>query len=258
MTRVAICLPDYGFDPTEAAIPFEYLTNKGWDIEIITQDGKEPQCDQRMISGMLSTVMGAKPPAKAAYQLLSSSTSFKNPKAWTTVGFSLLDYDVLILPGGHDKGVKQIIENESLRLHLAEFFPLTKDVPDDLNRKKKVCGAICHGVMVLAWAKDPAGKSLLYDRKTTTLPEHLEKMAYVMTAPVLGDYYRTYPGKYTAGLVQETPEQYVAGPFNLTASYAPECAHVVCDERYISARWPGDAHKWSETIFNEAVKAGLA
>lgn len=62
---------------------------------------------------------------------------------------------------------------------------------------------LSHGVMVLAWARDSSGKSLLYDRKTTTLPEHLEKLAYVITAPVLGDYYRTYPGKYTARLVQE-------------------------------------------------------
>jgi metallophosphoesterase superfamily enzyme len=53
-----------------------------------------------------------------------------------------MEYDVVILPGGHDKGVKQIIENESLRVHLAEFFPLTKDASCNAHGKKKLCGAI--------------------------------------------------------------------------------------------------------------------
>jgi hypothetical protein len=56
----------------------------------------------------------------------------------------------------------------------------------------------------------------------------------------------------------KTPEQYIAGPWNLTASDAPACAHVVRDERYISARWPGDAQAFSEAIFEEAVRAGVA
>ena len=67
---------------------------------------------------------------------------------------------------------------------------------------------LSHGVLILAWTKDESEKSLLYDRRTTTLPEHLEKVAYVMTAPILGDYYRTYPGKYTAGLVQEVRQAF--------------------------------------------------
>jgi hypothetical protein len=101
-----------------------------------------------MIKGMLSTIMGAKPPAKAAYQQLSSSPSFKSPKAWTAPGFSLMEYDVIILPGGHDKGVKQIIESESLRAHLAEFFPFTKDGAEGMNGKKKVCGAIWYAFII--------------------------------------------------------------------------------------------------------------
>lgn len=60
-----------------------------------------------------------------------------------------------------------------------------------------------HGVMALAWTKDSEGKSLLYERKTTTLPEHLEKLACWGLKPVLGDYYRTYPGLWTAGAVRD-------------------------------------------------------
>jgi hypothetical protein len=57
--------------------------------------------------------------------------------------------------------------------------------------------------MALACAKDATGKSLLYDRETTTLPLHLERMAVYGTALLLGDYYRTYPNIWTSQSVQE-------------------------------------------------------
>lgn len=52
-----------------------------------------------------------------------------------------MDYDVIVFPGGHDKGVKQIIESESLRVHLNQYFPYTKEKGDSSGRKK-VCAAI--------------------------------------------------------------------------------------------------------------------
>jgi hypothetical protein len=136
--------------------------------------------------------------------------------------------------------------------------------------------------MILAWTKDKEGKSLLYERRTTTLPMHLEKMAHYSTALVLGDYYRTYPGLFTADAVQKVtlltifvqirfsrltnnaifrqslkdPEQYEPGPFNMSTSYDESVAHVVKDGGYISARWPGDAVVWSRVISEEAEKLG--
>jgi hypothetical protein len=88
------------------------------------------------VVNVLFTRKGAKPPAREAYVKFSSSETFKNPLSWSAPGFSLMNYDILILPGGHDKGVRQIIENEQLRTHLKEFFPHTK------REGKKVCGAI--------------------------------------------------------------------------------------------------------------------
>ena len=53
--------------------------------------------------------------------------------------------------------------------------------------------AICHGVLVLARAKDKAtGKSVLHGRRTTCLPKYMERVAYYLTAWKLGRYYRTY------------------------------------------------------------------
>ncbi|KAF8574202.1 class I glutamine amidotransferase-like protein [Ramaria rubella] len=250
--KAIFCLPDYGFDPTEAAVPFELFHNAGWELFVATEHGSVAACDSRMMKGLLSKLAGAKAPAKKAYGLMVNSSSFKTPLSWTSNDFTLLAYDVLILPGGHDKGVKQIIESKYLKPHLVKFFPLTLGVAP-----KKVCGAICHGVMVLAWTKDEEDKSLLYERRTTTLPLHLEKMAYYSTAFALGNYYRTYPGTYTAEAVQKclkNPAQYEPGPWNLSTSYDESAAHVVTDDGYISARWPGDALEWSRTILKAADK----
>lgn len=37
--RAVFCLPDYGFDPTEAAVPFAYLSEKGWECLVATEYG---------------------------------------------------------------------------------------------------------------------------------------------------------------------------------------------------------------------------
>src|SRR6266576_2245189 len=55
-------------------------------------------------------------------------------------------------------------------------------------------GAICHGVIVLARATDPAtGRSVIADKRTTCLPKFMERAAFYITAWRLGRYYRTYP-----------------------------------------------------------------
>lgn len=177
MTKAAMLLPNYGFDPTEAAIPYKYLTEKGWVIDIVTESGKSPKADQMMLTGTLASLLGAKAAAKDAYtNSLSASTSFKEPKAWNDPEFSLTQYDVVIIPGGHErrgenkedepsKGVRQIIESRHLRSLLSEIWPYTRD-KDGSSDKKMVVGAIwfveilttvylfdfvgSHGVLVLA------------------------------------------------------------------------------------------------------------
>lgn len=37
--RAIFCLPDYGFDPTEASIPFVYLSEKGCECYVATELG---------------------------------------------------------------------------------------------------------------------------------------------------------------------------------------------------------------------------
>ena len=108
-----------------------------------------------MLTGTLASLLGAKADAKEAYtNSLSTSASFKAPKAWNDPEFSLRLYDVVIIPGGHERrgenkqesedgstGVRQIIESRHLRSLLSEIWPYTR-VENHSNGKRIVVGAI--------------------------------------------------------------------------------------------------------------------
>jgi hypothetical protein len=101
-------------------------------------------------------------------------------------GFSLEPYNLVFLPGGHDKGVRQVIDSSTVHDLLGAYFPRTKKPSD------KSIAAICHGVLVLAETNLSDGKSALHDLLTTTLPATFERTAYWGTWAFLGDYYKTY------------------------------------------------------------------
>jgi putative intracellular protease/amidase len=111
---------------------------------------------------------------------------WKEPAAWTSATFALDAYDLVFLPGGHEKSVRQVIDSAAVHKMLVDFFPLTK------KPSRKAVGAVCHGVMVLAAAKDHDGKSAIHDATTTTLPARFEQLAFWGTRVFLGDYYKTY------------------------------------------------------------------
>lgn len=100
--------------------------------------------------------------------------------------------DIVLLPGGHDKAIRQYLESQTLHDHLVRLLPHTKRGPGG----RKVLGAICHGVLALAFARCPgAEKSLLaeYGLQTTTLPMWMEATAWVASqAWLMGGYFRTY------------------------------------------------------------------
>ena len=112
----------------------------------------------------------------------------KNMKAlaWTDEGFSLDPYDLVFLPGGHEKGVVQVINSPITHRLIADYFPKTR------KPSKKSVAAICHGVMVLSESSLPDGKSVIHDATTTALPGFMEQSIFWGTRAFLGDYYKTY------------------------------------------------------------------
>jgi putative intracellular protease/amidase len=162
------------------------------------------------------------------------SPDFKAPIAWEAI--EPTQFDALLLPGGHAPGMRQYLGSHALQQKVADFWALERPV-----------AAICHGVLLLARARDGQGNSLLANRKTTSLRKWQERTAWLMTRWWLGDYYRTY-AKWVEDEVREhlrePAVQYQPGPLSLLrrgTETDDSAAFVVRDGRYLSARWPGDA-----------------
>jgi putative intracellular protease/amidase len=190
MTRAIFLMADYGHDPTETAIPWSVFRAANITTHFATETGNPPKCDFMMLQGWTGSLLGAPAAAKTTYRELEASAEFTKPLSWNAQEFSLKDYDIVFLPGGHEKRVSAIIDSKSAHKLLAEYFPLTKKTTS--AGPPKVLAAICHGVMVLSSAQGSDGKSLLDGVTTTGLPHMMEQGIFWATRPFLGDYYKTY------------------------------------------------------------------
>jgi putative intracellular protease/amidase len=232
-------LPDRDFDTTEVAVPWRMLTDRGHEIVFATErGGRAPTCDPKLITGVIFGRLGAGREAIAFYDQLVDAPEFRNPIAWSDIDPA--GFDGLLLAGGHAPGMRQYLASAELQRKVAATWRLDRPV-----------GAICHGVLVLARAIDPdTGRSVIAGKRTTCLPKHMERAAYLATAWKLGRYYRTYRAyvedEVTAAL--ESPGQFERGRRSLQRGSAADHRHafVVEDGRYVSARWPGDAYLFAE------------
>lgn len=197
--KVAFIMSDYGHDPTETAIPYRAFKSAGFSITFLTETGKSPICDSRMLQGISGALLGANKDAKIAYEEMLQDGSHKYPKTWSKGGSDQVDdlqkYNLVFLPGGHDKGVRQVIESPIVQKMLVDYWPHTLRSKTNLRTptSRKTIAAICHGVLCLARAQDGnTGNSLLRDVQCTALPHTMEQSIYYATSPFLGDYYKTY------------------------------------------------------------------
>lgn len=240
MKTVLIPLPHKDFDPTEVAIPWKILISHQIKIVFSTPDGKKSVCDQIMLTGkglgLLAPLLQADSNARSAYNEMFLSAEFNNPIPWSDINKN--NFDGLLLPGGHDKGMREYLESKLLQNEVVKFFTQNKPV-----------GAICHGVILAARSKDDSGKSVLFERKTTSLLQSQELTAWTLTCLWLKDYYLTYPITVEAEVKSCLANQnnFISGPTPLfrDSSQNLNRGFVVKDGNYISARWPGDAHRFA-------------
>jgi putative intracellular protease/amidase len=243
MAKILIPLPDKDFDVTEVAVPWRMLKNAEHEVVFATENGdSKPAADPLLLTGVIFGQLGAEAEPLRFYYEMCDDHAFQNPFSWSDLDVN--NFDALLLPGGHAQGMRQYLGNTQLHQFLADFWATKRPV-----------GAICHGVIPLARAKDAAGKSLLQGVKTTCLPKYMEKLAFYLTFWKLGNYYRTYPA-YVEDEVREAltaSDDFLRGPINLgkrgTASDHKH-AFVVEDGHYISARWPGDAYLFAERFIS--------
>lgn len=242
---ILIPIPSYGFDPSEVAIPWLHLRNAGFNISFATPNGSTGQADLRMLTGqdlgVLKSILMADHRAVQAYAELRDSPEFRNPILFEKINSQ--DFHGVFLPGGHDKGMREYLESKILQDVIVEFF-----------EQKKPVGAICHGTLLVGRSISPhTGQSVLWGRMTTGLTKFQEKTAYYLTRTYLGDYYLTYPEISMEDELRsylKNPNDFLRGPgwpIPMRRD-SPNClknGFSVIDQNYISARWPGDAYRFS-------------
>jgi putative intracellular protease/amidase len=245
VARVIVPLPDQDFDVTEVSVPWKLLTEAGHQVAFATEKGTTPAADPKLLDGVLFGQLGAEPEAKSFYRELEKAPAFVRPIPWSAIDVG--SHDAMLLPGGHAPGMRQYLEGETLFARAAAFAKTGKPL-----------AAICHGVLVLARARDEAtGKPVLASRRTTCLPKYMERTAWMITAWKLGSYYRTYP-EYVEDEVRAALDdaqiQFDRGPRVLTKKGTRDddsAAFVVEDGSYLSARWPGDAYLLGKMLVNK-------
>ena len=269
-------IPARDFDPTEVAVSWKVLTARGHDVVFATPDGRPGAADDIMLTGrglpLVGRLLRANADGRAAHAEILADPAFQAPLRWSDVATTA--FDGLLLPGGHRaRGMRDYLESPVLQAAVVHAFAEHKPV-----------AAICHGVLLAARSLYPTtGRSVLHGRKTTALTWALERSASALAhvfRPWNRDYYRTYveaPGQPTGFMsVQAEVTRALAGPddFLDVPTDAPDRkrkasglerdtaadagpAFVVRDGRYVSARWPGDAHAFATTFAQVLDEAAL-
>lgn len=252
--RILMPLPARDFDPTESAVPWAVLTGAGHAVVFATPDGAPGVADDRMVTGrglfIWRGLLRAGGEARRLYARMTASDAFRAPMTWADARAEVEGhardaddgshgtggFDGIVLPGGHAPGMRGYLESTDLQAIVARFF-----------RAEKPVGAICHGVVLAARSVDPeTGRSVLHGRRTTALPRSMELSAWALTALWLGRYYRTYPQTVQAE-VTAAAGGFDPGPPSLLRDTREKTGRgfVVRDGQYLSARWPGDAWRFS-------------
>jgi protease I len=222
-------------------LPWQVLSENKVEVIFATPGGQKAAADVRMLRGdnlgIWRPILRARRDAIEAYEAMEKCGAFVKPISYAEA--SGKNFDALLLPGGHDKGVKEYLESDVLQKLVIDFFQAEKPV-----------AAICHGVVLISRSIDPATRrSVIYDYKTTSLLRSQEIAAYRLTKLWLKDYYLTYPVT-----VEDEVKSVLADKTNFLTGPAPmlrdDRSHLgrgftVRDRNYLSARWPGDAYSFA-------------
>src|SRR5580658_9645786 len=137
MARVIIPVPSRDFDPSEAAISWQVLTQLGHRVSFATPDGLPGQCDPLMISGegldvwgqvpllrrlrLVGLILRANADARRAYAAMLKDAAYNSSLRWDRIEVD--NFDGILLPGGHRvRGMREYLESESLQRVTAGFF----------------------------------------------------------------------------------------------------------------------------------------
>lgn len=281
MHPVIILLSREGFDPSEAAVPWQALRRAGIEVRFASPDGQPGNADPLMVTGegldpwaripglkrlrVIGRMLGANHQARTAYADMIRDPHYLAPLRYADIRAT--DYAGLLLPGGHAKPIRPYLESTEVQRITREFLQ-----SGDGQRVHKPVAAICHGVLILARTRDDNGHSVVRNRQLTALTWTLEHKAWQVARfsrfwePL---YYRTYPEATGEPLGHQsteaeirralaTPEHFLDVPKNAPDHWHKtsgihrdtakdsRAAWVVEDGNLITARWPGDVNLFAQ------------
>jgi putative intracellular protease/amidase len=240
--KILMPLPDQGFCPTEACIPWRECHSRGWQVTISTEHGIQPQADQHKLHGPLPGLVSAGAEAKAAHQLMIQDPSYQHPIPYAEIDPQ--QYHAILLPGGDALPMAQYLESSILQAKVLQFWQL-----------KKLVGAICHGLLVLARSEDPqTGHSVLYGRKVTAPAAALDRFVYYLDRWFVKHGYIMYPK-----CVAEEVRDCLQSPHDLSGASSIK-PYVVVDGNLVTSRWYMDAELFAKRfadILQERISTGI-
>ncbi|URN91427.1 MAG: DJ-1/PfpI family protein [Pseudomonas protegens] len=238
---ILILLPHADYDPSESSLPWQAARDAGFAAQFATPLGMPAYADSRLVSlgfGPLNPLLMTPAADLARYHAMTRDPAFCSPLPYA--GVDPAAYEGLLIPGGHARGMRSLLESEEVRRTILAFFQADKPV-----------AAVCHGPLALARCIDPAsGRSVLHGRKVTALlAGPMELAAWLVTAPWLGRYYRTYDHSVEQEIkaALASPADFLPGPWlpRRDSAEHPERGFVVRDRNLLTARWPGDCHRFA-------------
>ncbi|WP_017904708.1 DJ-1/PfpI family protein [Pseudomonas asplenii] len=236
---ILVLLPHSDYDPTESSVPWQSLHRAGIEVRFATPAGAVAHADPRLVEqgfGPLNPLLMTRKPDLESYRAMLSDPHFQHPMAYADVDPT--QFAGLLVPGGHADGMRSLLDADAAKRIALHFFKAGKPI-----------ASVCHGPLLFARTLDPeTGRSVLYGRKVTgLLSVTMELAAWLITAPWLGRYYRTYPQTVEAEIksVLASPRDFLNGPPALLRDSAskPERGFTVRDGNLLTARWPGDCHR---------------
>lgn len=177
----------------------------------------------------------------AAYQDMVASAAYRSPITWEAIEVD--SFDAIVIPGGHHQEMAPFLASETLQARIAEF-----------NAEEKIVASICHGVLLAARSKDPAGRSVLGGHKVTTVPAKSENQVQKMCAKRMGHPRFGKPNDMTA---EEEIRELMAGEGELVIVKMPllkdspgKDRRGLCfvDGNIITARMPHDAWSFARSV----------
>ncbi len=208
MATILMPIPNRGFDPTEAGVPWRLMRSRGYRVVFATPDGNQGQADPTLITGkglgLLGRFMMADANGRSAYEEMTQVADFQCPIRYDAIRSQ--DFDALLLPGGHAPAYVLISNRRCCsRSSSTSFAPASRSAPS-------VTGSCC----VRELAVRIAGRSFT-EGKQRALPKAWNWPARLFTRLHLLHYHQTYATSVEEEVraVLANRDDFISGPFSI-------------------------------------------